>query len=285
MLTKLLLNASGLVQPLWRPDTPGTDTPSGGIDSAPIPPAGAGAGQMDSVPPVAAGSDSVVAGAGADTTTGGEVKPTPVDWRERRMQELSGMNAKLKQRAAELEQQNAALTAKTTPAGAPAGRTYTPAEFEAAVQEQARGLSAVQLFDQKCNETGAAGMRDFPDFKDKLETLKAATQLDPVFLEQAWEIGDAHRILYELGKDPVKGMEIMAMRPTQRAVALAKLSAELGTRPKPTKVSAAPPPNPAAVGTTTGGAAPLENIQNISDWMKERDKQVADRQAARRGRR
>lgn len=187
------------------------------------------------------------------------------------------MNGKLKQRQAELEQQMAAAAAKASPVGTVSGRNYTPQEFEAAVTEQARNLSAVEIFDRKCNETGREGMAKYTDFQQKLDTLKAAAPLDPSFLEQAWEMGNAHDIIYELGKDPAKGMEIMNMRPTQRAVALAKLTSEVAARPKPLPVSKAPPPNAAAVGATTGGAAPLENIQSMDEWMKERERQLGER--------
>lgn len=267
-----LLNQGWLQSPFFAVDG---ETSSGGDP--------AGAGQEAAVT-VAAGSSDQAAGAdtpaaGADTVAAGET-----DWRVRRISELTGQNSKNKQRIVELEQLLAQQKVAQTPAGQAAGKTYTDEEISALVTERATNMSAYDLYNTKCNDTAKAGFATYPDFQAKLDTLKAAAPLVPDFMEQAWEIGNAHDIIYELGKDPARGQEIMAMRPTQRAVALAKLVAEVEKKPKTTPTSKAPPPNPTRVGTQGTQEKDLTNIQNMDDWVKERTRQVDERNAARRKR-
>lgn len=269
MLTKLILNEGGLSRPYFEADGTDATTVSGGEAAA------------SATSPAGASQDVTTAIVAPDAAAA--ETPPPEDWRVRRIAELTGQGSKYKQRIAELEQQIAASAVKETPAGQK-GRTYTDAEFQSAVREHASNLSAVELFDAKCNDTAQKGMKTYSDFQQKLDTLKAATVLDPVFLEQAWEIGNAHDILYTLGKDPARAQEIMAMKPTARAVALAKMTIELDKAPKVPSISAAPPPNPTSVGAISGGTTPLEGITNMDDWVKQREKDLADRRAAGRRR-
>lgn len=269
-----LLNQGGLSPPLFAAEG---DTSSGGADTT-----SAGAGQEAPVT-VAAGSSDQAAdtvAAGTDTVAAGETAAS--DWRVRRIAELTGQNSKNKQRIVELEQLLAQQKIAKTPAGEASGKTYTDDEIAALVTERATNMSAYDLYNTKCNDTARAGFAAYSDFQAKLDTLKAAAPLVPDFMEQAWEIGNAHDIIYELGKDPARGQEIMAMRPTQRAVALAKLVAEVEKKPKVVQPSKAPPPNPTRVGTQGTQEKDLTNIQNMDDWVKERTRQVDERTAARR---
>lgn len=220
------------------------------------------------------------AGAGSDTQAGSETPPTTPpasDWQMKRIQELSGQRAKNQQRIQELEAALAAQQAKATPAGKD-GRTYTQEEFDAAVRANAAQLADFTAFDEKCNNIVNAGRAAHPDFNAKLDVLKAAAPLVREFVEQAAAVGDAHEIIYALGANPALGQDIMGMSAAQRAVALVKLQGEIKSKSNgKAAVSSAPAPPESRVGAQSSGEKSLENIQDMSSWIAERNRQLDEK--------
>lgn len=184
-------------------------------------------------------------------------------------------------------------------------KTPTPAELQALVREEA----SKQNFDQRCNEAALAGRAAHSDF-DKI-VLGDLTSVSPVLdrntgrpvlpvplLEAALETGNAPEVLYALGKDISEASRIMALRPVAQGVELAKFSAKLAAakttestendeldedgKAKLANVSRAPAPIKAP--TKAGATKPAFTIydtENFSteEWIRQREKQVADNRA------
>lgn len=115
----------------------------------------------------------------------------------------------------------------------PAGRAPTQAELEALVQQEA----ARQNFTRQCNEAFASGKSAHPDFEKVIGDLNA---LSPVYdprlgrsvvpqslVEAALATGQAHEVLYALGKDSSLADRVLTMTPLQQAAELTKLSLKL----------------------------------------------------------
>lgn len=172
----------------------------------------------------------------------------------------------------------------------------TAAELQQLVREEA----TKQNFDQRCNDAAAAGRAAHADF-DKV-VLGDLTSVSPVLgqngrpalpiplLEAALETGNAHEVLYELGKDVSEAARIMALRPVAQAVELAKFASKIATKAaegevdedgKPVLKNVSRAPAPIKPPTKAGGAKPAFTVfdtDNFSteEWIRQREKQIAD---------
>jgi len=185
------------------------------------------------------------------------------------------------------------------PARTPA-RAPTPAEIERLVAEEA----ARRDFTRQCNEAFQSGKEAHADFEKVIADLNA---LSPVFdprlqrpvmpqslVEAALATGNAHEVLYALGKDNGLADRVLAMPPMQQAAELTRLSMKLaGTgeetpaaREQTPSVSRAPAPVKPKV-TGSGTTAPVwdpSDTERFStqEWIAKREADLKrQREAAR----
>jgi hypothetical protein len=201
----------------------------------------------------------------------------------------------------------------TRPAGAPpptAPRTdarMNPEELRRLVQEQ----SALNDFNKACNEAVDKGRTAHSDF-DKI-VIQDLTRLSPIYdpqagkpiipqplVEAALETGEAHEVLYALGKDSALAERIMRLSPIRQAVEVAKLHSKMLAERKPEgdegekkedeeekapeNTSKAPPPIRSRVGSGSAGTRPAFDMHdtsksNMRDWMAQREAQIAQARA------
>ena len=108
-----------------------------------------------------------------------------------------------------------------------------------AVETRAQQLVAEREFNAACNAEHAKGVAAFPDFADAMQALGSAGGLPNAVIEAALETGEAHKVLYQLGRDPEQAMRIRDMTPARMGVAMAQLAAQPVAAAPVTK---APPP-------------------------------------------
>jgi hypothetical protein len=218
---------------------------------------------------------------------GQEQEPEKDPWYKQRIAQLTWQRNEEARRAAELEAQNRELAAKLQPKTPPTEQQnaakYTEEEVQRRAyylaQSQAAQLAAQESFNNSCNEVFFKGAQEFgrAEMDNAVETFHNEYGGMPQdFVEAALETGQAHKIIVELAKDPEKAMEILSMPPgVRRAMAVAKLAGNLGSRPK---TSSAPAPIRPQVGgagkSDPGGADPS---MSIDKWMKMREKEIANK--------
>ena len=200
----------------------------------------------------------------------------------------------------------------------PATRTAAPPAAKPLSAEELQRLVAQESdrreFDQKCNASVDEGRKVHSDFNEVV--LRDLRNLSPVFdpvaqapslprtlIEAALETGEAHEILYALGKDTKEAERIMRLPPIKQAVEVAKFHSKIvaarqddGTgegeenageeaetaaaaTPLP-NVSRAPAPVRSGTGRATGTVRPAfdvsdTNKSSMSEWMKRRQDEVA----------
>ena len=122
----------------------------------------------------------------------------------------------------------------TTSEPPPAAKPLSPEELRKLVNEQ----SAVNDFNKACNASVEEGRKTHNDF-DKI-VLQDLVRLSPVYdpraggpilpqtlVEAALETGEAHEVLYALGKDAAAAERIMRLPPIKQAVEIAKFHDKL----------------------------------------------------------
>lgn len=165
----------------------------------------------------------------------------------------------------------------------------TQEQFDYMVAQRAAAIAQAESFHTRCNEIYEQGVKK-EGFKESLGVLQSNFgQFDPStgqlilpydFLQMVIDTDDPVQVLTRLGKNPELAEEVFNTRnPVSRATKLAKLALG-GTAGK---VSNAPPPVRGQVGGNSGTAAKRLDDPNLplDEWMRLRDKQVADRRASR----
>lgn len=168
----------------------------------------------------------------------------------------------------------------------------TQEELDALVNERARELTAINRFNESCNQVAAAGKTEYTDWDDALKNLSLVGAIGkdatPEFLETAIELKDPHKVLHFLGTNLEEAERIVKLPPKRMALELARVEAKVNAAPVVTAtvvppvivpVSKAPAPvipvtNPAAA------AGPLSlDDPNLSteDFMALRAKQQDER--------
>jgi hypothetical protein len=272
-----------------------------------------GDGASGTTPAPAATSVPVVAPTRAENLVPQSVvdRITADKWEAKRAQEeaerkLALANATVEElrKIAAGEPPNAGTTTTTTPT-APAPRLSAD-ELRRLVSEQ----SAVDRFNEACNKSVEEGRKTHDDF-DRV-VLQDLTRLSPIYdpraggpiipqplVEAALETGEAHEVLYALGKDPQNAERIMRLKPIQQAVEIAKFHDKLvagrvaapvageddegETATPPT--SRAPAPIRPRTGSGSGSARPAFDVNDPSksttaEWIRQREAEIARRRAS-----
>lgn len=248
---------------------------------------------------------------------------TAEKWEERRAREAAERKAAALE--ATVEELRRVATGEdegaTTPPTAPAattpptarpdsGKRLTADELQKLVTQQAEA----NAFRDKCNASVEEGRKAHTDFDAVV--LRDLRNLSPVFdpvaqspmlpqalVEAALETGEAHEVLYALGKDPSRAERLLRLPPIRQAVEVAKFASELAsartTSPEgeggeggETTPAAATPPNvsraPAPVRSAASrGAATTRPAFDLldpsksttSEWIAKREAELAAKRA------
>jgi hypothetical protein len=227
-----------------------------------------------------------------------QAKPLYPAWFQRRIDQLSAERSEARRENEALKQQLDVVLSRLTQttaaqpaadaqdaapaqakpvAAAPVKPALIDADIDRLVAERAAQLSKVKSLDEACNKVYETGAEEFPDFEDKLGTFKLLGGVQPHFLEMMTALPNAHKVLYELGKDPDNAERVMRMEPARAAIELAKLDAKLGA-PASRAVSRAPAPIKPVDATSRAESDPENmSMSEFVKWREAKDK-------ARRGR-
>lgn len=191
-------------------------------------------------------------------------KPEREPWFVKRIAELTRANADRDRVLAAAERKLQELQPNAQPSADDPQR---------AVETRAQQIVAQRAFDTSCNEAHAAGVAAYPDFADAMKTLGSVGGMPNTVIEAALETGEAHKVLYALGRNPERAVEIAAMSPARMGVAMAKLAAQPAAAAPVTKAPA--PVRSISGGTVRSNDDPEKMTQaEYSAW---RNKQIAAR--------
>lgn len=195
---------------------------------------------------------------------------------------LAGQVNELQGKLAEMARERAApppAEGETPPARvAPPEPTYTAAQLQALASSAAVDMRFAEDVKAKIVE---AGQKAYPDFDSVVGKIRDIT--GPVIprsiVEAALETDEAPKVLYELGKNPQKVDELLALSPARQAVAVAKFAASFGKRP--VEVSGAPAPVTPKVsgnGARSGNVDLYEADKSTTEeWIAERERGIAEK--------
>lgn len=224
-----------------------------------------------------------------------EKKPARVPWQVKRIDKLTAeaREAQEAREAAERRAQEAERRAQAyealygkdggaAPAAgdapAPAGRTYT----EKDVQAEAVRIANVRQLNERIDRVFDDGLKSKgADWNTRVSTAAAAFGADlqqrPDFFEALTALPNPDEVYYALAGDLDHFAEVLAMGPAQMGIALATMATKGG--PKSPSVSRVPAPI-APLDASAPEEVPLDKA-DMSDYVKIREKQQAERRAAR----
>jgi hypothetical protein len=168
------------------------------------------------------------------------------------------------QRAADLEARLAALNPE---------EAAKPDLAEIAKQERERAKQEIReeerrnAFNHECNMTHAKGVAEFSDFDRSIDSLKLLGVMSDTLIHAAFEAGDAHKVLYALGRNPEEAERISGLSPERMGAAVAKFALKAVPTLTVKPVSKAPQP----IKPIDGGASHVETDPNKMS-MEEFDK-------------
>jgi len=150
----------------------------------------------------------------------------------------------------------------------------SPHDIERLVDLRAQERSHVQSFNHAADATYDAGVKEFPDFPQAVDTLRALGVMDPGLVQIVLDVakGDAHKALYQLGKNPEQAERVFSLPPIQMAVELSKIAASAPGR-QPPPLSKAPDPISPVSGS--GRVESNPDKMSMNDWVKWREKQLS----------
>lgn len=123
------------------------------------------------------------------------------------------------------------------------GRTYTQAEFDAAVTERA----AAADFNRQADAMYDTGSKKFEDWQQSVEMLNATGLMTRDLLDAAMATEAGAEVIHNLGNDVEEAQRIAALPPIRMAAELTRMAAKL-TAPAAVRVSGAPAPIPSING-------------------------------------
>jgi hypothetical protein len=188
----------------------------------------------------------------------------------------------------QLEEQIATLKAggiapadgTTAPAPAPAPGIPTD---RAGIEKMAADIAAANEFNAQVGREVQRGQQEHADFNTVAGNLQRFGELPRTFVEAALATGKGADIIYHLGGNLAEADRVLSLPPMAQAVAIAEISQKIATKALPKVISDAPAPITPRVGGTGRPTPSLEDEKtSMSDWMKLREKQVADARRARR---
>lgn len=218
------------------------------------------------------------------------------DWKDKELGRKHRQLQEAKQRAADLEAENAdlrALASRGAPATDPPADPPAPAAPRPAaptgdmvprseVRGEAERIIAKNDFDRQCNEVEATGKKAFgKDWETISETVVTLGGFTTEEMVGILATDNPAQVIAELGKNPDKYHEVKDLPPAKRLAAFVKLGLT------PTKVAAKPSEAPAPVEPVAGRpgpvTAPLDDKLSDDEWHKNRDIERRKRWEAKNG--
>ncbi len=148
--------------------------------------------------------------------------------------------------------------------------------IEEVVRHQAREIARMERLNDRCNEIATQGAKEFPDFKESLQSLGQEAPLfdqrgaPTAIMQVILEADNPAKLMHHLGKNPDLAADLVDLSPTQLARKLDRLERDMGKAQK----SSAPAPL-----TPTKGAASNDDLHpGLSDqeWINRREKQLRE---------
>lgn len=161
-------------------------------------------------------------------------------------------------------------------------------ENEELIEQEVRKRAAAAEFVNRSNSIAAKAVKELgkANFDETLAVINDVHLLPnmPDVIEALHDMDNSSKVLEELSKDLDFYEKLVAMPPIKRVMELTKLSNKL-QKDQVKKVSAAPAPLRTIAGS--GARSPTVNLYDKSistkDFIKERDRQVAERLKEKRG--
>lgn len=199
---------------------------------------------------------------------------TAEKWAERRQREAAENRANLLQ-----QQLDAARTNPPTDADEPAAprAPATQPVTQQTLAQMAQDIANNNAFQATVVKEIETGRSNHSDFDQVAQNLQKFGELPRTFVEAVVATERGSDVLYHLGQNVAEADRILSLPPMAQAVALAKL-ADTIAKPAPAKiVSSAPAPIAPKVGGTSRNTPSITDPDiPIADFIKMRDKQIAD---------
>lgn len=215
----------------------------------------------------------------------------PADWRQARIDKLTGQLRETQRALAAEQQRNQAGQGQSPPA--PGQQTPPPGavDIERMANERAGQIAAQRVFDEACNAVAAEGAKANPDFQARINSLRGLVNPQDAneaasysaLLAAAIDNGptEAARILHHLGGDLTEAQRILSLPPMKIAVEITKLAMTA-----PEKLSSVSKPITPVAGGRQGPHTQVdpsdpERSDNLStaEWMRRRNEQTTRKSA------
>lgn len=220
--------------------------------------------------------------------------PNSSSWADRRIGELTRNWRAEERKRVELEAEVTTLRAARgaqaqapgqtqPPAQAPGDRLPTREELDAAVESKAAEKATMIAWNQACDAIFNQGLKEIDGFRSAVDNWQKVGGLPNHVIEAAMETEMAPRVIYALAQDLDEASRIRALSPAKAAVAIARFADKLEKgdgSPGETKPRAQPL-TPVVGARGTKPAVRLDDDRTSKDdWIKERERQVAEKRKA-----
>jgi hypothetical protein len=161
---------------------------------------------------------------------------------KRRIDRLTARNAEALQDALKARQEAKELRERLAALSGEEAKDEAAIDFVEVAKAQIRAEDAQKAFNQECNMTHAKGVAEFPDFERSISNLNTLGVMNQALINAALEAGDAHKVLYALGKNPEEAERISGLPPERLGAAVAKFALKSASTPAVKPMSKAPEP-------------------------------------------
>jgi hypothetical protein len=183
-----------------------------------------------------------------------------------------------------LEAENAELKKQLAAKSAEDGAKFTKEDIEAEAKRIADEKINEREFTNACNRLADGAKKLDKDFDKKIQALSEDVAPLPGYMIGILDdIENGAQVLKHFADNQDVYEDIYTLNPVKMATAITKLGSKLATetKPKPKSISKVPPPNE----PVNGAAKTTINLSDkdpMEDWIRKRNLQVAERQAAKR---
>ncbi len=146
-------------------------------------------------------------------------------------------------------------------------------DIDALVTKRAAELSQQQAAAERGVSVSKAGAEAYQDFQSAVKTLDAIGISDDQ-VRNLLGLDDAHKVIYQLGKNPDEAMRILSLPPLQQGRELERMAAK-AANPAPKAVSKAPAPVKPVDGRAN--VDPDPSSMSMEEWAKWRAKTAKTR--------
>lgn len=218
----------------------------------------------------------------AKAETMDEPKPTP--WQTKRIDEITrnwrGTQEELEAAKAEIALKDAAIE-EFKAKNPDAAKTLSDAEIERKVDQKVAQVIAQRDWDANCNKIFETGAKLFTKatFKESIDSWAKIGGLTVPFIAAAMETDTPAELIHALAQDLDEASRLKDLPPAKLAVALERKSqAILAEKKKPVdkKISKTPAPLDRVDGGANTADDSLETMDDMSAWVKAREKQIED---------